>query len=299
MSTESGEMPPSIPPAASRKRANPRKPAGQSDALFFALLSLVSFLAGLLLLWLLVAKAEMLVRLGLEGKLYYLVLLPLGLAVTGFLFGVLRSFALYRGKVLGGALELGGPVVAFGLVVLGGSLLVPPSEPLSVTVFVHGYGGVQDVPLRGKGYVVLDLGPDRRREAIGAKGEAFFPGIPASFRGQDVPIWLEADGFAPADSSVRHRLTGSSLYLAVKLQALKLRGRVQDPEGRPIAEASLRLRNLAATSGTDGSFSVEIPGSLLQEFLSLSASAPGYESWHESVVPGSNDVVVVLRRATQ
>lgn len=182
-----------------------------------ALLSLGSFLAGALLLWLLVAKAELLVRLGLEGKLYYLVLLPLGLAVAGFLFGALRSFAFYRSNALGGVLELGGPVVVFGLVVLGGFLLVPPQESFSVTVFVHGEGGVQNVPLRGEGYVLLDLGPDRRSEAIAGKGEAHFSGIPARFRGQEVPIGLEADGFSPADPNTRQRLGEESLYLAVKL----------------------------------------------------------------------------------
>lgn len=274
------------------------KPAAQRRVQNFALLSLCCFLAGVLLLWVLVAKAELLVRLGLEGKLYYLVLLLLGLAVAGFLFGVLQSFALYRGKALGGVLELGGPVVVFCLVVLGGFLLVPPPESFSVTVFVHGEDGVQDVPLRGEGSVVLDLGPDRRREAIGGKGEAHFSGIPASFRGQEVPVWLEAEGFVPIDSNAMHRLDGASLYLAVRRQAVVLRGRVQDPEGRPVSGASLHLRELSTTSATSGSFSFEIPGNLVQEDLSLAVSAPGYEFWRESVVPGSNDVVVTLQKAT-
>ena len=176
-------------------------------------------------------------------------------------------------------------------------LLGPPQEPFSVTVFVHGEGGVQDVPLRNQGFVMLDLGPDRRREKIGEKGQAYFPGIPSGFRGQEVPVWLEAEGFSPADPTIRHRLVGTSLYLPVKRQPVTLRGWVQDSEGRPVVGASLLLRELATTSQKDGSFRLEIPGRWLDEDLFLSVSAPGYEPWREQVVPRSNDVAVLLRRA--
>jgi Carboxypeptidase regulatory-like domain len=290
---------PEAPPPAKPKRL-PARTARQSSSRrnpgTFALLSVGCFLAGALLLWLMMAKAELLVRLGLQGQLYYLVLLPLGLAVAGFLFGVLRSYAFYRGKALGGVLELGGPVVIFCLVVLGGFLLPPPQGAFAVTVFVHGEEGVQDTPLRGEGSVVLDLGPHRRREAIGDRGQAHFSGIPAGFRGQTVPVWVEAEGFTPANSNVERRLEEGSLYLAVKRADAAIRGRVQDPDGHPIAGADLRLRDLKATADADGSFVFEIPGKLVEENLTLAVSAPGYEPWREQVVPGSNEVVVVLRK---
>ncbi|HKH45087.1 MAG TPA: TIR domain-containing protein [Thermoanaerobaculia bacterium] len=201
-------------------------------------------------------------------------------------------------KRLVGLLKLGGSAVVLGLVVLGGFLLVPSQEPFPVTVFIHGEGGVQDVPLRGQGSVVLDLGSDRRREAIGDKGEAHFSGIPSSFRGQEVRVWLEAEGFEPVKSNAMQQLDEASLYLAVKRRPVALRGRVQDSEGRPVASAILRLRELTTTSDTDGAFTFEIPGNLLHEDLSLSVSAPGYGPWREAVVPGSNEVVVPLRKAT-
>ena len=67
---------------------------------------------------------------------------------------------------------LGGPVVVFVLVVLGGFKLVPNPTQLRLTAFVHGPAGRQDLVLQNAGQVVLDLGPDRRREKIGDKGEA-------------------------------------------------------------------------------------------------------------------------------
>jgi hypothetical protein len=299
---ESGESPAPTALAAApslekpkRYRAALRKPPTHRKATPFTLLSLGSFLAGLALLWVFMAKAELLVRLGLEGKLYYLVLLPLGLAVAAFLFGVLRSYAQYRGEVLSGTLELGGPVVVFCLVVLVG-LSVRNPESFLATVFVHGEGGMQDLPLRGQGFVVLDLGPDRRREPIGEKGQAFFPGIPASFRDQEVPVWVEAEGYVPVTPIGRQRLDGTNLYLAVKRLPVALRGRVEDSKLHPLAGVRLGFRDLTTTSRADGSFVLEIPGHLLDEDLYLDASAPGYQFWREPVVPDANDVVVQLKR---
>jgi hypothetical protein len=119
-------------------------------------------------------KADLLARLGLTGNLFYIVLSPMGLTATGFLFGVVRSHARYSGKQLGGMLELGGPIVAFLLVVILGFVLVKPITMFPLTVFVHGEGGLQDLVLRNSGDVLLDLNGDRRRQPIGAEGQAYF-----------------------------------------------------------------------------------------------------------------------------
>ncbi len=49
----------------------------------------------------------------------------MGASVDAFLFGAMRSYATYSGKVLGGLLELGGPVVVFAMVMIGGYWLIP------------------------------------------------------------------------------------------------------------------------------------------------------------------------------
>jgi len=82
-----------------------------------------------------------------------------------------------------------------------------PSEPtFPFTVFVQGKGGPSDVVLKNSGYVALDLGGDRRTEAIGEKGQAYFPAIPATFRGQEVPIGVESDAFELSDPKQKCRL---------------------------------------------------------------------------------------------
>ena len=97
-------------------------------------------------------KAEALTKLGLIGNLYYIVLFPLGLCAAVFLFGVVRSFARYKGEQYGGTLELGGPIVAFVLVVGGGFVLVPkPPSTFPLTVYVHGEADRNDLVLRNSG----------------------------------------------------------------------------------------------------------------------------------------------------
>ena len=135
----------------------------------------------------LIAFGNRLVGLGLVNQIHYVLLVALGLAAA---VAMRRSLARYRGKSKLGDLELRGPVVVLALVIGAGMWFAPGSGSFGVTVFVEG----PDAPLR-QGRVALDLGPDRRVEAIGEKGAAFFSGIPAEFRGREAGVSLEPNGF--------------------------------------------------------------------------------------------------------
>jgi hypothetical protein len=122
---------PAARPAVQPPPARNPHPEPPDQLLLYATLSLVCFLLGAGLLFLMISKVETLAAFGLTGRLFYLVLIPMGLAAAGFLFGVLRSTAIFRGQRFGGTLELGGPIIAAALVVWGG-LTLPPPEPLSL-----------------------------------------------------------------------------------------------------------------------------------------------------------------------
>src|SRR2546425_776453 len=138
----------------------------------YALISLGVFLCCTAVLLLLIVKTDKLARLGLTEHVYYLVLILMGLAAAGFLFGVLPSSATYKGTVLGGTLKLSGPIVGAALVVVGAYFFVPKTSTFPLTVYVHGKGGPQDVVLRNSGRVMLELGPEPRGEPIGDSGQA-------------------------------------------------------------------------------------------------------------------------------
>ena len=170
-----------------RSSRNPSASQPWSRIAPYATLSLFGFLCALVIILLLVRNADKLVALGLVGHLYFFALVPLGLSAAAFLFGALRSYARYRGKQLGGFLELGGPVVGFVLVLMLGFWLLAPASNFPLTVYLHGASGPQDLPLRGTGNVMIDTGGLRRKASIGNDGEAFFPEIPANFRDKKSP----------------------------------------------------------------------------------------------------------------
>jgi hypothetical protein len=262
----------------------------------YAVLSLCSFLFFLLLLALLLWNAERLVALGLTGNLYYLVLVPLGLSAAAFLFGALRSYAQYSGKQFGGMLELGGPVVLFLLVLILGFSLPKPASNFPLTVYVHGPSGLQDLVLRGSGYIMLDIGGERKKRPIGNDGEAVFSEIPANFRGKEIPIALDADGYELVDTHQKARLMESSVYVEVRKKPGRISGYVHDDEGMRLAAVSIVVAGLSTSTHQDGSFELAIPGEKLQPSLTLTAVASGFEPWSDTVVPNSNEVTINLHR---
>jgi len=274
---------------------SPAQTAKIGEILPYALIALASFLCGIGVLGLMLWKAEALTRLGLIGKLYYIVLFPLGLCAAVFLFGVVRSFARYKGAQYGGTLELGGPIVAFVLVIGGGFVLVPkPPSTFPLTVYVHGDAGQHDLVLRNSGRVFVDLDGDRRSESIGENGQAYFPAIPDRFRGQDVPIWVDAKGFEPTIANQKARVDGASLYLPVRRKSGHVSGRVQDQDGNPIANADLTMAGLSGHSDVSGHFEFIIPGEKLEQEMDLQAVAPGHRTQKYKVVPDGNELTVTL-----
>jgi hypothetical protein len=265
----------------------------------YAVISLISFLLGALLLFFIVWKAEKLVALGLAGRLYYIVLLPLGLSVAGFLFGVVRSYATFKGKQFGGNLVLGGPIVGFFLVVVLGFVLVPDPSTFPVTFFVHGPGGPQDTVLRNSGEVWVDLAGDRRKASISDQGQAFLPGIPANFRSQEVLAWVSSDNFESAEANKKYKLEGQAIYLPVRRKAGRLYGLVESEDPGCLSGVQLQVAGLAVpVNPATGRFDFSIPGDHLRDELVMDATGPGCAAQHFPVVANSNEIRITLHRST-
>lgn len=272
------------PPKQPRLRKTPVDAA--LPFLWFALVLLLV----LLMLW----NAEKLAAFGLVDKVYYVALVAMALAAAGSLFRGLSS-AEYKGDVLGGHLVLGGPAVVFFLVILLGRWFAPPPPPFPLTVFVHGPDGLQDLVLRSAGKVAIDFGPDRRFEAIGEKGEAHFPSVPAEFRGKEVSASLQAEGFERTDTA-QLKLTGESVYLAVRKQAGRIYGRVSDVNGDPVSAVELDLDGSPIEINAKGRFDVAVPGDRVKPEMTLNVRAPGFTPQTLPVVPGSNEIGIQLIR---
>ena len=273
--------------------------ASESDRksiLPYAIAAFVAFLCGAAILMLMLRHAERLTALGLTGNLYYITLLPLALCAAAFLFGVLHSYASYRGRHLGGLLELGGPIIASALVVIGGFVLPPAAGTFAVTVYVHGKRGVDNLVLRNAGAVVMDLGAMREHEPIQNDGQAYFPAIPASYRGQAVHIWVDSKEYRILDSDALQKLNGQSLYLTIQARDAAFSGHVRSRDGQPIPRAEIDIANFAARADANGFFEMTIPGDRLRAPVELDVKAPGYAQRSYIVTPNANPIDISLEK---
>jgi len=167
-------------------RANSVQPLPAKSYVVIALLGLV-FAAGFTLFY--VYRVPMLVESGVQGQVFYLLLIPWALSCAAFLFGAMKSYARFTHKHFGNVLELGGPVVLFSLVLVGGFKLVPPAETFDLAVRAHS----KDNPLLTSGQITLDL-PRLPHAKIGPDGEANF-NISARFRGMPIRVLPHVDGY--------------------------------------------------------------------------------------------------------
>lgn len=171
----------------------------------------------------------------------------------------------------------------------------PPPTNFPLTVYVHGPAGQQDLPLRNDGAVLLDLGGDRRREPIGDRGQAVFSEIPASFRGREVNILLDAAKYERTDNSPVP-LDVTSIYLKVRRKPSHITGNVTDTKGRPVPGATVSLVGIAKNSGPQGQFDFTLAHDQIEDPMVLRVVADGYQAWSQEVLPNGGPVTVVMER---
>src|SRR5215218_8773353 len=107
-------------------RTNAVKSGNSVSQIKWVVISGLAFLVSLAAAAILIFYGARLNDLGFSDKIYYLILIPLGLSAAAFLAGAMKSYASYKSSntSLYGTLALGGPVVIFALVV-GGGFYIP------------------------------------------------------------------------------------------------------------------------------------------------------------------------------
>jgi hypothetical protein len=183
---KSGRRSTTEPPAGA-----PRQPLSAKGYVIIALVGLVCAAAFTLLY---VYRINQLVAGGVQGQVFYLLLIPWALSCAAFLFGAMKSYARFTHKHLGNTLELGGPVVLFCLVLVGGFKLVP-SAPDTFDLTVRAHSADQRDPVITSGKITIDLDNDRRTALLDANGEADFKGIPPKFRNSTLKVLPQVEGY--------------------------------------------------------------------------------------------------------
>ena len=265
-----------------------------STSRFWLLASGAAFLVTLAAAALFIAYAERISFI--PNVAYYILLVPLGAAAAAFLFGAMRSYARYSGKVVYGTLELGGPVVIFALVVVGGYYIASAESTFDLTVRVHGPDGPAQV-IRG-GDVTADFGENRITEKVGFDGQARFLQIPLRYKAEEIHIIPEIAGFRAAEPGPYRIPPNGIVMLPLERvpDSTHVRGTVFDSAGQTVAGARLSFRHGMATTLTnsDGEFAVTLPAAE-GERLPLLVTRDGrvvYDSY--VVVSGEGDYRIAI-----
>jgi hypothetical protein len=102
-----------------------------------------------------VKQVPKLVEGGVQGQVFCLLLIPWALSSAAFLFGAMRSYAHFTQRHLGSFLELGGPVVLFCLVLLGGFKRACCTSPGNFDLAARAHSA--DTALITSGQITLEL----------------------------------------------------------------------------------------------------------------------------------------------
>jgi len=209
---------------------NPKPLKQPLPAWVYVWISLGSLVIGIGLLFLYIFKAGDLVSQGIAKTVFYVLLIPLGLAAAAFLFGAMRAYTRYTGKVFFGKLEIRGPAVVFFLVIILGFVLVPGTRPFLFTIYLQDSAGAP--VLQNQGQLILRLEDNPVTGTIDAHGAVDFKGIPPQFMNREVTVNLDVKHwrFASGGVSSTCRLKGNNAVLVVERDdsLARLSGTVMD-----------------------------------------------------------------------
>ena len=158
------------------------------------------------------------------------------------------------------------------------------SKYTTVTVFVYGKYGKQDMILRNKGDVVMDIGDERKTSSININGEAFFPNI---IVGDSVRLNISFSEpyFSCNPDSIYVISSDSKIYLPVYLKGVnKITGHILF-QNSPLAGVNVELNTLRTTSDSAGYYLLNIPDSLQTSEYEVWFTKKGFQSEYALATP--------------
>lgn len=139
------------------------------------------------------------------------------------------------------------------------------TKSFSLTVFVHGKNGKNDLILTDFGDVEITYGTKKARENINNKGQAIFNEIPKKYflEGMKVHINIRETKGEPYSSikpdSLYQLIPHYPIYLEVELQGLERVFGTVIYKDQPLDNVIVNIENLRDTTNELGSFEILIP----------------------------------------
>lgn len=228
----------------------------------------IAFFLSLFVSFLLIFFGKRLEDLGITGNIYYIVLVPLGLACAAFLAGAMRSYASYKSNsaVTYGSLQLSGPIVIFILVVGGGFILPTLNKKAQFNVKLRIVSKDKPTTEFNEGFVVAYIGDEKIQGNI-RDGVVELPNVPESFNHKTIRIELNRLPDYRLSGPEEVLLDRGKGYIDLPVNrteaslATVIRGSVADRKGAPVTNAMLDFESGLASCQTDskGDFKATVP----------------------------------------
>jgi hypothetical protein len=169
---------------------------------------------------------------GTRNQVFYIVLLPSGIACALALFGAMRSYVRLTHRTFGITMELGGPAALFALVVWGGYHVVPAApDSFELTVRAHAADG--SAARIKYGMVLLEIGRETREASFDRDGNADFKAIPQRFMGTVVTLLPKVEGYQTA--AIAAAIQGHTMEIALERPGpIEFRGSVEGEDANPL-----------------------------------------------------------------
>ncbi len=194
-----------------------------------------------------------------KPQIYFFLLVILGLVCAAFLSGAMKSQAKYSGRVYGGTLELGGPIVVLVILVFLGYKFMPKKDmfPLKFTVF----GAVSKNEVVSSGLLKIFLSkPDSQRIE---NGFSSFTDIDTKYQGKKIDILATAQGYYPLSQNIEVPFENMpvELFMQRRPDSVVVSGVVINKNGQPVKNALVVFENGMAKETSDdlGNFKTMLP----------------------------------------
>lgn len=167
----------------------------------------------------------------------------------------------------------------------------------SITVFVHGKKGRQDMILRQKGVVMMDVGAERKRASINENGQAFFQNLHI---GDNVRLEIDFSESYKAiyPDSTYIISSDSAIYLPASLQGIdKVPGMVLFQDA-PLANVIVKIQNakgiLLDTTNQTGDFNFDIPEYMQTKEYEVWFMKDGFKSKSALATPQTGQSLTII-----
>jgi hypothetical protein len=163
------------------------------------------------------------------------------------------------------------------------------SLPFSVTLQIHGQRGQNDILLRNRGSVQLQLGQKIEQADINQKGEVYFKELPARYKYTRVIARLtntEGEPIQLVDSLI-YLSSDSIQFTKAKILGLDLlQGYIRDFRTKmPVSNAIVQIQSIKTLTQPDGFFTLHIPPALQMKFQDVRITKKGYLPYIDEKVP--------------